>query len=243
MSNVLLTVHAYLSSLGYLFRPKYFKYILFSGLLSLAFYCLALVVLWYGSDALTDLFTDKISNDRLRSIMDVVTNIISFLGLGLVLLILYKHIVLVLVSPLMSKVSEMVEEEKLGYMPNAKIGTAAGIARGLRIALRNVSKELLLTLLLLLLSVIIPPLTLVTTPLILIIQAYFAGFGNIDVYLGRYLNYSGSVAYLKSHRSLAVANGAVFLMLLLIPILGAFLAPFMSTVAATLVISKQNLVD
>lgn len=241
MSTIFNAIASYLKGLGLILLPRNLKYVLLSGLASVLFYGIALAGAWYGGDYLTDFLTDRISNDRLRGIMDKVTNILSFVGLGLLLLILYKHIVLILTGPIMGPLSESIEKSQLNATPQKKNAFGAGysIWRGLRIAFRNIVKEVGLTLLLLLLGLIIPPLALITTPLIFIIQAYFAGFANMDYFLERHLNYKDSVNFVRSNKLAAVANGSLFLALLLIPILGAFLAPSLGSSAASIQLTKK----
>ena len=73
-----------------------------------------------------------------------------------------------------------------------------------------------------------------TSILILTIQAYYAGFGNMDYTLERYYNTKESVHFIHQHRGFAVGNGIIFLLLLAIPVLGIFLAPFFGAVGATI---------
>ena len=104
--------------------------------------------------------------------------------------------------------------------------------RGTRIAIRNVIRELLLILFLTILS-IFGPIGIVTSILIILIQAYYAGFGNMDFTLERRYSVQESVLFVKERRGLAIANGLVFLGLLT-TFIGIFFAPAWSTIAATL---------
>ena len=69
--------------------------------------------------------------------------------------------------------------------------------------------------------------------MIFLVQSYYAGFGNFDYYLERRATVKESVRYIRQKRGLVIGNGAGFMLLLLIPVLGLFLAPVMSTIAAT----------
>ena len=142
----------------------------------------------------------------------------------------------------MSPLSEKLENGLLLHEPNARFSAGKVLkegARGAAIALRNLTKELFYTLMLFVVS-FIPGLALVTTPLIYLVQSYYAGFGNMDYYLERHYSIRNSVYFVRQYRWAAITNGALFLLLLLIPIVGLFLAPFMCTIAATVVSVDRN---
>ena len=240
MQAIGVTLKTFLQALPLLAKPKYFKYVIYSGLVSVAFYCIALILFWYGGDALTDLLTNRIKVDWLRGVLDVLTNVIAFLGLGALLLVLYKHIVLIIVGPIMGKLSETIEKNEGNLGKPQQFGTVYSTYRGVRIASRNIVRELIITGLLLVLT--ITPLAILTVPLIFIVQAYYAGFGNLDIYLGRHLKFKETVTFVKSNKLLAVANGSLFLLLLLIPFLGAFIAPAFAAATATLSLSREDLI-
>jgi len=177
----------------------------------------------------------------LRGTLDVITNVITFVGLGALLLLIYKHIVLIICGPIIGKLSEAIEKNEGNNLTTTdQLGTAYSTYRGIRIVLRNLLRELVITGLLLLLT--FTPLAFVSVPLIFIVQAYYAGFGNLDIYLGRHIKFKETITYVKANRLFTTTNGTVFLLLLLIPILGAFLAPAWSAAAATLSLMDKEVV-
>jgi CysZ protein len=153
---------------------------------------------------------------------------------------LYKYLVLIVVAPIMSPLSERIELS-LGQTPVDKplslAQWAKDIVRGLHIAMRNITRELLMTAVLLLLS-LVPGLAVITTPLIFVVQAYYAGFGNMDYYMERHAGVKTAATYVRRHKWLAIGNGAVFLLLLAIPFVGFLIAPAFGASAATLSILK-----
>ncbi|GAK98900.1 hypothetical protein JCM19314_2931 [Nonlabens ulvanivorans] len=137
-------------------------------------------------------------------------------GLSILLLgfILYKHLVMALSAPFMSPVSERIEKH---FYPNARnhiehrdTSNMEQLWRGLRINLRNIAYEFAITIPLLLLS-FVPVVGIVFTVLAFIVQAYYAGFGNIDYTLERHFTYRDSVNFVKRHRGIAIGIGIVFM--------------------------------
>jgi CysZ protein len=156
----------------------------------------------------------------------------------IVFLLVYKNLIVVLLSPFMSPLSVKVEETLTGVVQKSNLSDISLIMRGLRLSLRNLFKEILFTIPLFLLS-FIPLVGLIFTFFILIIQAYYAGFGNMDYALERYFKSYESIAFIRKNRGLAVGNGAGFLLLLLIPVAGLFLAPVLATVAGSMSAIKR----
>lgn len=148
--------------------------------------------------------------------------------------ILYKHLVMALSAPFMSPVSEKIEAHLLGKEPHSNRNTSftQQLWRGLRINLRNLGMELLLTVPILLFG-LIPVVGLASTFLLLLVQAYYAGFGNMDYTLERHFNYRDSVRFVKRNKGLAIGNGLIFMLFLFIPVIGVILVLPLSVTAAT----------
>ena len=166
------------------------------------------------------------------------TSISTFIGAIMVLaigLILYKHIIMALSAPFMSPVSEKIEAHLTGEATHHHRNTTfqEQLWRGIRINLRNLAKELLLTIPLLLLK-FIPLVNIFSTALLFLLQAYYAGFGNMDYTLERHFKYRESIQFIRRHRGIAIGNGIVFMLFLLIPVLGVILVLPMSVTAASL---------
>ncbi len=149
-------------------------------------------------------------------------------------LILYKHIVMALSAPFMSPVSEKVEAHLLGETKHIHRNTSfrQQLARGIRINVRNLVRELLFMIPLLIIS-FIPVIGILGTILIFLIQAYYVGFGNMDYTMERHFNYKESIQFVRKHRGAAIGNGIVFVLMLFIPIIGFIITLPISVVAAS----------
>ena len=65
----------------------------------------------------------------------------------------------------------------------------------------------------------------------------------MDFFLERHYDVKGSAQFVRKYGGAAVANGAIFLLILLIPVIGLILAPFMATIAATKVGYDRLLIE
>ncbi len=169
---------------------------------------------------------------------EVINNLGSWLG-GILIFILgilsLKYLVLIIAAPFMSLLSEKIEAKLTGRVSTQSFSAGKAVKdmiRGLRLALRNITREIFITLFLLILG-LIPIFTWLSPILIFIVQAYYAGFGNADYTLERHFNLKQSIRFAKQHRGLMIGNGTPFMLLLMTGI-GFLFAPVLSTVAATL---------
>lgn len=152
-------------------------------------------------------------------------------------LVLYKHIIMALSAPFMSPVSEKIEAYLLGENSNLShqhrnTSFQAQLWRGIRINVRNLAMELWLTIIIIIVS-LIPIIGWFTSLLLFFIQAYYAGFGNMDYTLERHFKYRESISFVRKNRGIAIGNGIVFMLFLLIPVIGVILVLPLSVTAAS----------
>ncbi|TYB69547.1 EI24 domain-containing protein [Bizionia saleffrena] len=169
---------------------------------------------------------------------DSFTSFSSIMGGLLVVIlgfILYKHIIMALSAPFMSPVSERIEAHLLGTKRHEHRNTSfrEQLWRGIKINVRNLSFEILLTIPILLIG-FIPVIGIISTILLFLVQAYYAGFGNMDYTLERHLNYRESITFVKNNKGAAIGNGIVFMLFLLIPVVGIILVLPLSVTAASI---------
>ncbi|MEE9371601.1 MAG: EI24 domain-containing protein, partial [Saprospiraceae bacterium] len=173
-----------------------------------------------------------------------VSSVSSFVVRALLMIfffIIYKYFVLIATSPLLSKLSEDIESNLDGdyiSIPFSFKKAIVDFIRAIRLSLRNVSKELLYTILIFLVG-LFPIFTIATTPFIFLVQSYFAGFGNMDFYLERYYNPNETTNFVKSNKAFAAGNGTPYMILMAIPVIGVFFAPVLGATAATLEVHKR----
>lgn len=171
----------------------------------------------------------------------------NFIGALIIIalgLMLYRHIIMALSAPFMSPVSEKIEKHLYGTTHNHRnTSNAAQLWRGVRINVRNLSLELMFTIPILLIG-FIPVIGIASTILLFLVQSYYAGFGNMDYTLERHFKYSASIEFVRKNRGLAIGNGIVFILMLLIPVVGIILVLPLSVTAASTetlrVLKKSN---
>ena len=150
----------------------------------------------------------------------------------------YRYILLIVISPMLSILSEKVErlyrDDPNHQMPSFSVKKLArDVGRSIRLTIRNLTRELSYIIGLLFLS-FIPGASLFTTPMTFGVQSYYAGFANMDFTMERYMNVKERIRFVKLNKGMAVGNGFIFLLLLMIPVIGLLLAPTLGVIAATL---------
>ena len=235
IKEIIQGITSYGAALRHISKYRMWGYVLLPGVFSLILASLVLFIAFSLSDDFGALLEQIWPWQFGR---DVVVKIGAVFG-GLLVLalgaILFKQILMVVLGPFMSYLSAKVERQLTGGGSEELFSLGkllAEMGRGLRIALRNLIRELLATAVLFILG-LFPVFTPFTTFLIFLIQSYYAGFGNMDFALERHFGYNDSIRWVRRHRSLVLGNGIVF-MLLFLSLIGFLFAMPLGTVAATL---------
>ena len=246
INNILKGIQAYTGAFALISKLKLWKYFAIPILISIV----TAIIIGLSAYGLSDNIGRFIANIWPWDFgKDTFTSISTFIG-GIVVLaiglILYKHIIMALSAPFMSPVSEKIEAHLPGIERHNHRNTSfkQQLWRGIRINIRNLGKELLITLPILLLK-FIPVVNIFSTVLLFVIQAYYAGFGNMDYTLERHFKYRESINFVGRHKGIAIGNGTIFMLFLLIPIVGVILVLPMSVTASSLntvkLLKEENL--
>jgi CysZ protein len=235
IKNILNGIQAYTGTFKLISKLGLWKYFGIPMLISV----LTATVIGFSAYGLSDNIGGFISEiwvwdwgkETFTSISNVIGGILV-LALGL---IVYKHIIMALSAPFMSPVSEKIEAHLTGIENHNHRNTSfkEQLWRGIRINVRNLGMELLLTISILLIS-FIPVIGIFSTVLLFLVQAYYAGFGNMDYTLERHFKYKESLTFVRKHRGIAIGNGIVFMLFLLIPIIGIIIVLPLSVTAASI---------
>ena len=213
---------------------KLWAYVMLPGVFSILFGSGIFFLAWHYSGGISNFLSNNYPFDFGKNEFAAVAQYAGWIIIGALAYVSYKYIILILVAPFMSPLSEKIEAHLQGRKSTAGFSlTRAGkeLWRGLRVSLRNLFRELIYTGILLLLG-LVPLVGFISAPAIFAIQAYFVGFGNMDYTLERHMGVKESADFVGDYKGLAIANGSIFLLLLMIPVAGLFLAPSLATVAS-----------
>ena len=231
---------AYARALQLISKLGLWGYLIIPGLISLLIGGSIGFSIWGFSDNIGDFLAAFYPWEIGRSIVDGIATAFGGVVMAGSGLIVYKHAVLILSAPFMSPLSEKIENHLLGKEHSIRFSIPqmiSDILRGLRIAIRNIIRELSYMLLLVILG-LLPFFSPFAAIGIFLVQAFYAGFGNIDYTLERHLNVRDSIHFVRANRMLALGNGVVFMGLLAIGI-GFLIAPPLGTIAATVETVKR----
>ena len=227
-------IKAYAGSLQLISKLGLWKYFGIPILISIVVAALVLISAYALADDFGYYFSKLWIWDWGKETFFFLSKILSGILILLVGISIYKHVVMALSAPFMAPVSEKIEAYILGEDNHKHRVTSFSeqLMRGVRINMRNLGMEILLTIPILIIgfNVILGP---VSTILLILTQGYYAGFGNMDYTLERHFNYSDSIKFVKQHRGLAIGNGIVFILFLLIPVIGIILVLPLSVTAST----------
>lgn len=234
IKNIILGIKEYAGALELISKLKLWKYFIIPMLISVVTAILIGVEAYLLSDNIGSIISKLWIWDWGKEIFTSISNFVGAVIILIIGLILYKHIIMALSAPFMSPVSEKIEQHFYGDLKHThrKTTNTEQLIRGIRINIRNLIKELLITIPILLLK-FIPIVNIFSTLLLFLVQAYYAGFGNMDYTLERHLNYKKSVDFVGKHKGFAIGNGIVFMLCLLIPIIGIIIILPLSVTAAT----------
>lgn len=235
---MLSALYYFIKAWKYIFHPGYIKYIFFGALISILLFS----GFSYGVDQLSIILGESISAIIPGSwTQESVVFSWLFRVLSFILLIgILKYLVLIVMSPLLSALSEKLEYSIIQNAEKKKsISFLGGGIRALHLNVSNLLREWFWSLGLFVLS-FIPGLAIITTPAMILIQGYYTGFGIMDFYLERHAGVRESRKIVSWHRWFSMTLGTLFLAVFALPFLGFILAPILCVVAATLYLANQE---
>jgi CysZ protein len=158
-----------------------------------------------------------------------------------VYLFIYKSIILLLYSPVLAYLIEVVEKKHKGIDTPFKLEQfLKDTVRGIVLATRGILLEGLIIIALFILA-FVPIINIIQPILMWLVSSYFLGVSMLDYALERKgLNVKESIIYSKQNKSLASSIGSVFQLVFLIPAIGWMVAPTYSAVAAYFAVDELD---
>lgn len=235
--NIFIGIKAYAGAFELISKLKLWKYFAIPIIISVLTAVFIAISAYGWSDNLGEFISKIWIWDWGKTAFDTFTTIFSGFIIIAIGLVLFKHIIMALSAPFMSPVSEKIEAHLLGEKSSIShlhrnTTFSQQLWRGIRINTRNLFMELCLTAIIIIVS-LIPVIGWFTAISLFFVQAYYAGFGNMDYTLERHFTYKESLSFVKKNRGNAIGNGIVFILFLLIPVLGVILVLPLSVTAAS----------
>ena len=160
-----------------------------------------------------------------------------------VYLFIYKSIILLLYSPVLAYLIEVVEKKHKGIDTPFKLEQfLKDTVRGIVLATRGILLEgLIIIIIALFILAFVPIINIIQPILMWLVSSYFLGVSMLDYALERKgLNVKESIIYSKQNKSLASSIGSVFQLVFLIPAIGWMVAPTYSAVAAYFAVDELD---
>lgn len=233
VQDILKGIQAYFGAFQLIFKLKLWSYFIIPILISFITAIAIIVFSYVLSDNLGNYIADFWKWEFGKQTFEMVSTFLSGVLIIVIGLLMYKHIIMAFSAPFMSPVSEKIEEYLTGIKSQHIVNSfQQQLLRSIKLNVRNLIREILVTIPILLLS-IIPVIGIFFTFLLFIVQAYYAGSGNMDYTLERYFSYKESVKFVNKNKGVAIGNGIVFILFLVIPVIGVILVLPLSVTAAT----------
>ena len=222
---------------------KLLGFVLIPGIINLIIFSVTIIIGWEYADRITNAMLELIgwgnSDDpdlgMLNSIIQLFFMILFRLIFIVFYLYIYKYIVLIIMSPVMAvladKANEILTGEKSVFVIKQFI---SDVLRGIVIAVRNLFVEMAILFALFLFTAI-PVIGWISPVLMFTVEFFFYGFSMIDYTNERKgMSVKESSSYIYKHKGLAIANGGMFYLMLIVPIVGLLVAPSYGVVAAAI---------
>lgn len=167
---------------------------------------------------------------------ELLVAIVLKLAIAYLLFVANKYIVLVLLSPLLAYASERTEEIlTCRSWPFSWGRLLKDALRGSLVALRNGILELSISVGVWVLTLLVPLFAPLSVAVLFIVSSYFYGFSMFDyLFERRRLRIGESVRAVNDRLGAVMANGALFSLLMKLPLLGLMFAPPMAAIGAVL---------
>lgn len=234
MKAISLVFNSFLDSFRIVKDAKLRKFYFLPGFISIILFGVFVYLGDYLSVSLTTALENFFKLEEYSSILYIFIKILVWVCTVFFYYLVYKSLLLVIISPILGYVSERVETHLTGKKFDFSFSDNVHfLLRGIDIGLKSFFKQMVGTCVVMLLGLIFP-INLSIPLLIFIIQGYFTGFSFMDYTLERYnLSPKESLEFLKKQRVYAALCGGIFTLLFFIPIIGLFIAPLITCVATT----------
>ena len=249
LKEIIISIQSFFDAHKFISKHRLWKWIMIPGLIYCILFMLGMYAFGVTSYNLVELILLKTGIKQwLESMHESWLNFLVIVGQVLIMGVLFlfyfslfKFLFLIIGSPVFAYLSERTESIIQGRdFPFSFSQLLKDIARGIRIALRNLLWQTVYLMAILILS-FIPVIGWIGPLIALLVECYYFGFSMLDYSSERNkLTSSQSIDFISRHKGLAIGNGLVFYIMHFIPFIGWVLAPSYAVVAATLSLHKAK---
>ncbi|TND09993.1 MAG: hypothetical protein FD123_675 [Bacteroidetes bacterium] len=237
---------SHIDAIGFIFKHGLWVYFIYPMLIAVGLYLLGFASMFAIKEWLTDLVIEKtgLGEDNMLTewaggwIKGLIYGLVSIV-MGLLSYFLFnsisKYLLLIILSPVLAFLSERVEEIRSGNkFPFVFSHFVKDVLRGILITFRNMLVETLIILACFFIAWI-PVIGWFTALFLYFVSSYYLGFSMMDYSCERRrLSIRQGVKLIRKHKGIAIGNGIIFSLLLMVPYVGISIGPILSVVAATL---------
>jgi len=219
-------------------KYKLWSLLILPAILSLIIAIIVGGLAWMTSrDVLTFIINKYSFNDfdeKMGSVLKFTVSIIVRLVMLFFYLKIYRYLILIILSPVFVNISNALQSAIYGDNQKADIWSYCYCSfRGIKIAIRNFIYEILLTFVLVFISLIIFWILPLIPILILFIESYFFGMTLMDYKFNQNdIGQKDGISITRNHSGLAITNGLVFNLIILVPIIGVIVGPVWAFIAS-----------
>ncbi len=237
-------INGYSKAWNLIFKKEFAKFLLFPLLLNI-------IIFWLGTDYILDFakisrnfVIDKIAlqgadfwgAELLRGAVSGLISMLMYIMFFIVFIYLGGYIIITVLSPLFSIVSEKTENYlTIGGNIDSKFELKQvfkDVMRGIILSIRNILLETLIVLFMFIIS-FIPVIGWFVAFFMFFVSAYFFGFSYMDFANERQKrNVKESVKYVRKYKWVAITNGCFFSLALIIPYCGIAISAFVAILSA-----------
>lgn len=249
LKDIITAIRSYKQAHQFIRKHRLWKWIVVPGVIYMLMFLISIyffgksasyVIEWISIESGLKHWIESLQSSVV-GLLFTVAGIILWMILMLFYFSLFKYAWLIIGSPIFAYLSEMTEDLIEGKTNDFNLSRfLKDIVRGVTVAFRNTLWQSVYLIAFVLLS-LIPVVGWVAPFFALLIECYYYGFSMLDYSLERHqLTAAESIHFIGKRKGLAIANGLVFYLLHLIPIIGWLFAPSYSVIAATLSIHYER---
>ncbi|MDB5249963.1 MAG: hypothetical protein JWQ40_4357 [Segetibacter sp.] len=249
LKDIVIAIRSYGQAHTFIRRHNLWKWIIIPGIIYMIMFCVSMYFFGKSASFVIEFISIKTGVrgwvEGMRSSIAQFLFTLAGMMLWLVLMLFYfslfKYLWLIVGSPIFAWLSEKTEAiiEGKDY-PFNMAQLLKDVVRGIGIAVRNTLWQSVYLVCFIILS-FIPVVGLAVPVFALLLECYYYGFSMLDYSCERHkLSVAESVDFIGKRKGLAIANGLLFYLMHLIPIVGWVLAPAYSVIAATLSMVKNQ---